>query len=165
MAGGGPKGVIELYDLRKLAKNASALKTIDHHKKSINAAYFSLDGNFLLSVSQDDTVKVVADYLTDAMETGTLRHDNFTGRWLSTFRPTFDPKSPSSFLLGSMSRPREMNVFALERTEKKSKNVEIRTAATLRGDALSSVCSRNAFHPTLDMIAGGNSSGRIHLFR
>lgn len=33
------------------------------------------------------------------------------------------------------------------------------------GEFLSSVCSINAFHPTLPVFAGGNSSGRLHVFQ
>lgn len=31
-------------------------------------------------------------------------------------------------------------------------------------DYLGSVCSLNALHPTLDLVVGTNSSGRLHVF-
>ena len=37
-------------------------------------------------------------------------------------------------------------------------------AATLRGEPLASVCSILAFHPGREVAAGGNSSGRVHVF-
>ena len=36
---------------------------------------------------------------------------------------------------------------------------------TFKGEWLNSVCSINAFHPTIPILAGGNSSGRVHIFR
>ena len=30
---------------------------------------------------------------------------------------------------------------------------------------LASVCSLNAFHPTRNVLVGGNSSGRVHVFK
>jgi hypothetical protein len=37
--------------------------------------------------------------------------------------------------------------------------------AAIKDDSLASVCSRNGFHPTLNIIIGGNSSGRVHIIR
>ena len=34
-----------------------------------------------------------------------------------------------------------------------------------RGEHLQSVCSLNVFHPTRNLVAGGNSSGRVHIFK
>ena len=77
------------------------------HDKSINAGYVSPDGSSLVTVSQDSTVKVwqqpecngigclvpLGSKETVKPTSGaSLRHDNHTGRWLSTFHPAFDPK-------------------------------------------------------------------------
>jgi WD40 repeat protein len=77
------------------------------HDKSINAGYVSPDGSSLVTVSQDSTVKVwqqpecngttclVPPGSKDSVKpssVASLRHDNHTGRWLSTFHPAFDPK-------------------------------------------------------------------------
>ena len=93
----------------------------------------------------------------------------FVYRWLSTFRPTFDPKHPASFVLGSMDRPRRVEVFspsdALTSTKVDSNPFSLSLIANIQNDVLNSVCSRNCFHPTLDIIVGGNSSGRVHVIR
>ena len=40
-----------------------------------------------------------------------------------------------------------------------------RRIGVLRGDLLASVCSRNCWHPNLDVICGGHSSGKLYVFR
>lgn len=166
VTGGGPKGFIGFHDIRKLGKkgDSSAFHSIDHHKKSINAAYVSPDGQYLVSVSQDNTVKLVRNYLNKNSSSFSLRHDNFTGRWLSTFRPSFDPKAPSTFVLGSMEHPRVVEVFS-PRISTKTDDLSLHRDAVLKSEFLGSVCSRNAFHHDMTVIAGCNSSGRVHIFR
>jgi WD40 repeat protein len=163
-------GVIALHDIRKMSgsrskgSSSSLLHSVDQHSKSINAAYISPDGEFLVSVSQDNTVKVVRNFMGDKAATHTLKHNNVTGRWLSTFRTAFDPKAPSSFVLGSMVQPRRIEVFRPEYDGSKN-TVSLMTDAVLEGEYLGSVCSRNCFHPSANIVAGGNSSGRVHIFR
>ena len=41
-----------------------------------------------------------------------LRHDNHTGRWLTPFRATWDPKTENCFVIGSLGHPRKV-VFIL----------------------------------------------------
>ena len=158
--------------------------TLDLHSKSINCATVSPDGQYLVSVSLDNTIKCSTNFLNTSVETTsqpskksrtmamdtplpvlssplkttTLRHDNHTGRWLSTFRPAFDPKQGHCFSLGSMAQPRGIEVFVPTADH-------IKLECILRSDWLGSVCSRNCFHPYVPAILGGNSSGRVHLFR
>jgi WD40 repeat protein len=167
-AGGGTCGYIAVHDIRKPG-GGNKLKTVHElreHTKSINAAYVSPNGQFIVSVSQDNTVKACSADFTDTTSNPvvcTLPHDNHTGVWLSTFRPTFDPKSDSAFVLGSMDRPRRIEVF---NPQKEGDNdFAINLLANLQSYNLVSVCSRNCFHRSLDVIAGGNSSGRVHILR
>lgn len=193
---------IYIYDNRyQSSSNGKSLKpfnTLALHSKSINAAYTSCDGHSLVSVSQDNTIRSWTNFIdptTDSHST-VIRHDNITGRWLSTFRPTFDPKSPSTFIVGSMLQPRRVDVFHVSSSPsssststsdtmtttstKRSKSsttpslndttikIQIQSIDmihTLSSEFLNSVCSRNAFHNTKHIIACGNSSGRIHVFR
>ncbi len=108
--------------------------------------------------------------------TSVLRHDNNTGRWLSTFRPSFDPKRDHTFVLGSMDRPRRVEIFTFSGSGsfsgsngKKSQVADsahpIQLLQAVQGEYLGSVCSRNCFHPSLNVIAAGNSSGRLHILR
>jgi WD40 repeat protein len=181
---------ISLYDVRKGSSSSSAalkpLTTLLGHTHSINAAHISPDGEFLVSVSQDHTIRTWRNFLQPPVEADCVvtRHDNNTGRWLSTLRPTFDPKHANAFLLGCLLQPRRIEVFAPvitstmgspsavgKATGRQKIKAEGGDAYTLnllcylQDDELGSVCSRNAFHPSLDVIAGGNSSGRVHIFR
>ena len=158
-------GSICMHDLRKRSTSGiwKPVLTLSHHTKSINASYCSPDGKSLVSVSQDNTIRMYTDFVTatDAkdVKTSKIYHDNHTGRWLSTFRPTFDPKHAHFFVLGSMDRPRRVELFNCN-------NNELQCIANIQSDPyLGSVCSRNCFHPSLNIILGGNSSGRLHVIR
>mmetsp|Transcript_17986 Transcript_17986/g.30093 ORF Transcript_17986/g.30093 Transcript_17986/m.30093 type:complete len:576 (+) Transcript_17986:99-1826(+) len=178
-ASSGMNGYIAVHDMRKIKADSSKLCqplfSINRHSKSINAAYLSPgSGQHLVAVSLDNTVSICHDIMSNASRPviSTFSHDNHTGRWLSTLKPSFDPHvehaSFTSFLLGSMAKPRRVEVYTLPSSSPKSvtefsvKKSEI----DLRGEFLGSVCSRNCFHPSQKhVIAGGNSSGKVHLFR
>ena len=87
--------------------------------------------------------------------THSIRHDNHTGRWLTTFHAVWHPRY-EIFGVGSMSKPRVVEVFGQGKRQ-----------CAVGGDALTAVASRLAFHPRTDRIilAGGNSSGRVTIVR
>jgi len=172
--GSGMRGDIIFTDIRKVGKTgkATSLLTLDVgdgnsciHSRSINAAMISPDGLDMISVSQDNTVKLwkldsksALPHKQKTKAAAVLRHDNHTGRWLSTFHPTFDPKVGSAFVLGSMEKPRRMEVFGP--TADKIDRMRV-----FKDDLLSAVVSRCCFHPILDIVVGGNSSGRCYVWR
>lgn len=164
----GSVGEISLWDMRKCSNKGSKVKplvTVTGHTKSINAAYASPDGKYVISASQDNTLRLWkgwegAKSTASRIKSQHRPHDNHTGRWLSTFRPVWDLKHPHSFVTGSMSKPRCVEVFTVD-----DKAQQLTAATVLRSDPLASVCSRNAVHPTLDVIAASNSSGRVHILR
>lgn len=84
------------------------------------------------------------------------RHNNNTGRWLTRFRAIWDPKQEDCFVVGSMARPRQIEVYQ-------------DTGKLLHSfyniDCLGSVCSINVVHPSKNILVGGNSSGRLHVFK
>lgn len=171
-------GYISVHDIRKLSPKTPSICDLNAHSLSINAAYSSPGGEYLVSVSQDNTVKVWKDWLRMAQlhsstksRTGnapitsanhSFKHDNHTGRWLSTFRPVFDVKNPTTFALGCMEHPRRMDLFTI--TESLDGSVTT-TVKKLSSPNLNSICSRNSFHPFENILAVGNSSGRVHVFR
>jgi WD40 repeat protein len=217
-AAGDAAGSMNVWDIRKVGGGGSSRKassgagaispvlTFSGHSKSINAAYASPDGRYVLSVSQDNTIRCWGG-MHEALRTGaeaasgaakksaaggggggggsggvrftSKAHDNVTGRWLSTFRPQWDPKHPHAFLLGSMSQPRCLELFEIAEGSEGTKEKEtqrpgdsatnitfsIAAAYVMRGDGLNSVVSRNYAHPTQHIIAAANSSGRVHVFR
>mmetsp|Transcript_471 Transcript_471/g.785 ORF Transcript_471/g.785 Transcript_471/m.785 type:complete len:574 (+) Transcript_471:11-1732(+) len=165
-AGSGKAGSICIHDVRKAGKSWKPLVEINEHSKSINAAVVSEDGHFCVSVSLDNTVRTWTNFTDPSVKPSceVMRRDNHTGRWLCTFKPTFDPKFPSCFALGCMQKQRVVELFHIEQSPSKSAP-STRLLRQIGSDSLQSVCSRNAFHPHLNVIAGGNSSGRVHLFR
>jgi WD40 repeat protein len=157
---------IAIRDIRRVGKKWDPITVLDGHTKSINASYVSPDGKYLVSVALDDTVLTWRNFTlprTDYnYECHVLRHNNFTGRWLSTFRPAFDPKRANTMVLGSMNQPRRVEIYNVAT---KGDIYHLNLISNLDGEYLASVNSRNCFHPIVEAVLGSNSSGKVHLFR
>jgi hypothetical protein len=154
---------VKLWDLRKVGGGKSAAKPAllgtFEDANSVNSCSFNASGSRLLAVGQSNRLHLFAG--PQASSGGQLKpahslaHDNRTGRYLAVFHAAWDPRDDDAFLCGSMMQPRRVELFHAKD--------KIKLALNLTGDGLSSVCSRNAFHPTLDLVAGVNASGRLHL--
>uniref|UniRef100_A0A804LQA6 DROUGHT SENSITIVE 1 n=1 Tax=Zea mays TaxID=4577 RepID=A0A804LQA6_MAIZE len=82
-----------IWDIRRMKKKGSESLKVLEYNKSIQSAYFSPSGNMLATTSLDDTVRIFdIDNFDDSC---TLKHDNRTGRWLSTFKYEFHALSHS----------------------------------------------------------------------
>ncbi|XP_068814550.1 WD repeat-containing protein 76 isoform X2 [Struthio camelus] len=149
-----------IYDVRYLKSNGNKpVSSLDGHTKSVASAYFSpVTGNRVLTVCADDKLRIYdTSCLSSAVAVlSTVRHNNNTGRWLTRFRAIWDPKQEDCFVVGSMARPRQIEIFQ-------------DTGKLLHSfyniDYLGSVCSINVVHPTKNILVGGNSSGRLHVFK
>ncbi|NXX50985.1 WDR76 protein, partial [Tricholaema leucomelas] len=133
---------VAVYDVRylKTSKN-KPVSSLQGHTKSVASAYFSpVTGHRVVTVCADDK----------------LRHNNNTGRWLTRFRAIWDPKQEKCFVVGSLVQPRRIEVF-----QDTGKLVH----TFCNPDCLASVCSINVVHPSRNILVGGNSSGRLHVFR
>ncbi|KFP87330.1 WD repeat-containing protein 76, partial [Apaloderma vittatum] len=136
-----------IYDVRYLkSKGNKAVSSLTGHTKSVASAYFSpVTGNRVVTVCADDKLRVYdTTSLTSVALLSTIR-----------FRAIWDPKREDCFVVGSMARPRQIQVF--------------RDTGTLlhsfwNADCLGSVCSINVLHPSKNILVGGNSSGRLHVF-
>lgn len=143
---------------------------------SVNCAYWNPTGSLLLSVTQGDHLRVFRDPHTGfAGDRGagdaaavSVRHDNKTGRYLPVFHAGWDPKCPSAFVMGSMNKQRQVEVFHVAQSTpaggSKHQPLTCSKVAALSGECLASVQSRNAFHPFLDVVVCANASGRVHIF-
>ena len=89
-----------------------------------------------------------------------LYHNNHTGRWLTKFKPTFDPKRNNIFVLGCMEQPRCIEIFHSPPGEETGVSAIMR----LRDDLVGSVQSLNEFHCSQEIIASANSSGRVSIW-
>jgi hypothetical protein len=93
---------------------------------------------------------------TPLVATKRVRHDNRTGRWLSTFMAQWHPTA-DIFVVGSMKQPRCIELYDDNGNQLRA----------IQGDALTAVASRCCFHPSQDklIVVGGNSSGRMTVLR
>lgn len=161
----------KIWDIRKMGSKrrpAPVATLLDH--RSVNNAEFSPDGGCLLSAGQANCIRLYYDahqlsgVVEDSGASRSIHHDNQTGRYLAVFHAKWDPKTTNSFVIGSMAKPRQVEVFSTARAES-GKKAQCTRIASLQGDELSSVQSRNCFHPRLDAVICGNASGRVHVFR
>ncbi|XP_009575104.1 PREDICTED: WD repeat-containing protein 76, partial [Fulmarus glacialis] len=149
-----------IYDVRYLKSNGNKpVSSLKGHTKSVASAYFSpVTGNRVVTVCADDKLRVydTTSLSSTAAVLSTLRHNNNTGRWLTRFRAIWDPKQEDCFVVGSMARPRQIEVF-------QDTGKLLHSFYNL--DCLGSVCSINVVHPSKNILVGGNSSGRLHVFK
>jgi len=152
-------GSVAFWDIRNVKNMKSKLSSL-HRTRSATSAYFSpLTGSQVLVTSMDDFVTindVDSAGVVSASARCCFRHDNHVGRWLTSFRSTWDPKFDKYAVVGSMKKPRQIDIFS---SEQKS------TALMhLTHENLNSINSLNVFHPSVNMLAGGNSSGKVYLW-
>jgi len=153
---------VTLWDDRKPKKEVWTIA----HTNSINNATFNPTGDHLLITCQNHMLYVHPDPVAGNFTASNppdvttaqyrIKHNNNTGRWLSKFWPTWDPKHPDAFVIGSLEQPRRIEVFSA------SSGFQI---ASVRSEWMNSVQSINQFHPTRNILVGVNSSGRVHFFR
>lgn len=162
---------VKLWDLRKFKTPKVAHKpttgckplAIQQAGKSVNSAFFSPSGKTIVSTTMNNYLD-----LTDNMHTqsGTvkattkIRHDNHTGRWLSTFMAQWHPTMTSQemFVVGCMKQPRTVELFS---------GADGKRLRGISGESLTAVVSRCCLHPREDrlIVVGGNSSGRVTVAR
>ncbi|XP_055274344.1 WD repeat-containing protein 76 isoform X1 [Moschus berezovskii] len=150
---------VHIYDARCLNPSRNQpLISLTEHTKSIASAYFSpLTGNRVVTTCADCKLRIFDSSCMSSkipLRT-TIRHNTITGRWLTRFQAVWDPKQEDCVIVGSMAHPRRVEVF-----HETGKWVH----SFLGGECLASVCSISAMHPTRYILAGGNSSGRVHVF-
>ncbi|XP_066184241.1 WD repeat-containing protein 76 [Sylvia atricapilla] len=149
-----------VFDVRYLkAKGNKPLSSLTGHTKSVASAYFSpVTGSRVVTVCADDKLRVYDTTSLSPTVTvlSSIRHNNNTGRWLTRFRAIWDPKQEHCFLVGSMAQPRQIQLF------QDTGNL-LHTFCNM--ELLSSVCSINVVHPSQNILVGGNSSGRLHVFK
>lgn len=90
------------------------------------------------------------------MEPATIvRHNNQTGRWVTILKPKWQAAPRDNiqkFVIGNMNR--FVDVFAADGEQ----------LAQLDGEEITAVPAVAHFHPTMDWVAGGNSSGKLTLW-
>lgn len=157
-----------MWDLRKFQDSRNGK---NHHSpvalasyncgKSVNSAFFSPSGRSVVTTTMANKLDLFENLHQATTSKApkpmtSIRHDNMTGRWLSTFMANWHPEE-DIFVVGSMERPRCVEVF----------DDHGRCLHTVSGSALTAVASRCCFHPSTSKltIVGGNSSGRVTIIR
>eukprot|EP01135_Chromosphaera_perkinsii_P006759 Nk52_evm7s578 gene=Nk52_evmTU7s578 len=152
------------------------------HTKAISSAFFSpATGKYINTVSYDNKIRIY-DYAKSSPDenkserrsiypTQAITHNNQTGRWLTTFKAEWHPQSDNVFFCGSMNHPRQIDCFEgisagpSGGAAPDAAAVNFKQIAALKDeDCLSSVCSIVKCHPSQNVVVGGNSSGRVHVF-
>jgi WD40 repeat protein len=168
---GGKYGNISLYDVRKAGDSWEPFVTLSEHTKAINGFRMSPDGHYLVSVSQDDTVKIWRNFLSqDDYKVTSIDHfhnNDDRRRFVSTILPVFDLKHTSTFALGSMESPRRIEIFELpQRAAGDESELTVSPPSLLiNEDLLTTICARVCFHPFRNVVVGGNASGKVYLFK
>ncbi|KAK3103121.1 hypothetical protein FSP39_016628 [Pinctada imbricata] len=117
-------GDVALVDTR--AKGAEAEHLYWLHDKSLRTlSIHPVDKNIFVTASTDN-------------------HDNHTGRWLTNFRPTWHPTREDLFVVGSMARPRQIELYGIDGS---------RLVTLTNPEFLGSVCSLNVIHPTRNVVS------------
>ncbi|KAK5604914.1 hypothetical protein CRENBAI_006508 [Crenichthys baileyi] len=149
---------VSIYDSRYLKKTKSkAVSHLHGHALAITSAYFSSwTGNRVLTSCMDNHIRVydTSSLTAEPPLLKSISHDMHTGRWLSKISAVWDPKQDDCFVVGSMKRPRRVEVF----------HESGRLLHSFMDENVGTVLSVTAFHPTRNALLGGNSSGRMHVF-
>ena len=146
--------LVSVWDVRKLKKNAKAIHNLAHAKSS-QAAYWCPDGSgALLTTCYDDALRVWKPDENSAKPAVVIKHNNQTGRWVLPFRAVWSAAGDGVFC-GSMQR----HVEIFDPTTGKS------FAKYSSPEHMTAIASRLACHPTLNYVAAGTASGRVHVYR
>ncbi|XP_058636667.1 WD repeat-containing protein 76 isoform X2 [Onychostoma macrolepis] len=150
---------VNVYDLRHLKRNNNlAVGELIGHSRGVASAFFSpLTGNRVLTTCMDNMIRVFDTSLMNGRSPvlNSIKHNMQTGRWLSKLSAVWDSKQQDCFVIGSVDRPRRMQVYH-------ESGRRLHTFQNM--DHLTTVCSITAFHPSRNTLLGGNSSGRLHIF-
>nr|XP_050023855.1 WD repeat-containing protein 76-like isoform X1 [Dermacentor andersoni] len=153
---GSTDATVKLWDSRMMSRRSLVPLGMQAHNRSCSAAFLSpVEGNKVVSTSFDDTIRIcnVNQATGEIKQQVTLKHNNMTGRWLSPLRAVWMPGCDELFLVGSMEYPRRIEVYSSSGT----------LLYKFMGESLASVCSLIDVHPERLIIAGGNSSGKLHI--
>ncbi|XP_060590790.1 WD repeat-containing protein 76-like [Ruditapes philippinarum] len=152
----GVAGGFSVWDQRNLKPKKSKALCELAFGKNINSAYFSpVTGKHILATSINDKLRIY-----DSSKIGPnikvkrcICHNNRNGRL--TFRAAWHPAREDCFIVGSMNWPREISLISVAGKKLHAFRDE---------EYVNSVCFLHALHPTLNLVAGTNNSGRVFVF-
>ncbi|TYH13075.1 hypothetical protein ES288_A06G115800v1 [Gossypium darwinii] len=151
MATSSTDGTACIWDLRSMSGHKlKTLKTVSH-SRAVHSAYFSPSGSSLATTSLDNKVGIISG--VNFEDACMIYHDNWTGRWLSSFRGIWG-WDDSYIFIGNMKR----GVDVISPSQK-------RTVMTLQSPEMSAIPCRFDAHPyEIGMLAGATSGGQVYLW-
>ncbi len=145
-----------IWDRRSLKPEDSIPVARFEYKRAVTAVNFHPTiPDCLVSTCYDDSVRIHRSVLSDRPKELTVRHNNQTGRWITTFKAYWDPKSTDDLgyvVLGDMNRGLDL----IDGTSGVTHN--------FTSDYLTAQPAVNASHSILDLIVSGNASGKLALW-
>ncbi|CAH1389380.1 unnamed protein product [Nezara viridula] len=144
-----------IYDIRQCSAQKAIPLIEMQHNKGLTSAFFSPAGDQVLSTSNDDYVRIftIPDLCKASLKKA-IPHNNHTGRWLSVFKAMWHPSRNDVFFIGSLLHPRRIQIY----------NNDGKLISELRNEEMTTISPVLSAHPVLPLIAGGNSSGKVHAF-
>ncbi|XVE71090.1 hypothetical protein DITRI_Ditri10aG0122500 [Diplodiscus trichospermus] len=140
-----------IWDLRSMSAHKPKTLTTLSYGKVVHFAYFSPSGSSLATTSSDNKVGVIIG--VNFEDVSMIYHDNWTGRWLSTFR-AIRGWDDSYLFIGCMKRG--VDVISL---------AQRRTIMTLQSPQMFAIPCRFDSHPyEVEMLAGATSGGQVYMW-
>ncbi|WVZ85237.1 hypothetical protein U9M48_032184 [Paspalum notatum var. saurae] len=148
---------VRIWDVRSMKKKGQESLNVLEFNRAIQSAYFSPSGNMLATTSLDDTVRIFN--VDNFDESCILKHDNRTGRWLSTFKAIWG-WNDSNLFVGNMKRA--IDVISVNYSEKRLTASYI---AFLESEHMTAIPCRFSLHPyKVGHLAGASSGGKVFLW-
>jgi WD40 repeat protein len=147
---------IAIWDIRKMKKNPTPVHSYKHDLAVTSARFNSISGTKIVSVSNDNWIRIWANVDKIGIKDENLkkiRHRNLTGRWVSNLEARWHPNSDDVFMIGSMDRA--VDVFSSTG----------RRIVALVDEKLTSIPALNVFHSSRNIIASGNASGKVFVWK
>ncbi|NWU83253.1 WDR76 protein, partial [Onychorhynchus coronatus] len=154
-----------VFDVRYLKpKGNQPVSSLTGHTKSVASAYFSpATGSRVVTVCADDKLReqwntqvlLIFKKQPKKPQPKTMKPTKQKPAKTCLMNMNTKCSEEHCFLVGSMAQPRQINVF-------QDTGKLLHSFYNL--DCLSSVCPINVVHPSRNILVGGNSSGRLHVF-
>ncbi|XP_072963348.1 DNA damage-binding protein cmr1 [Typha angustifolia] len=144
-------GMACIWDLRSIKRNrVECLKTVQHFR-AIHSAYFSPSGSCLATTSYDNRVGILTG--TNFDDQRMIKHNNKTGKWLSSFRAIWG-WDDSYLYLGNMKRA--VDIISINKL----------AITSLESEHMTSIPCRFAAHPYKQgSLASATAGGKVYLWR
>ncbi|KAJ3698376.1 hypothetical protein LUZ61_002081 [Rhynchospora tenuis] len=143
-------GFVRLWDLRCIDKDQPKSIKEAAHNRAVHSAYFSPTGNSIVSTSFDDTVRIWSYPQFENLST--IRHNNQTGRWLSSFRAIWG-WNDSYIFIGNMQRA--VDVISTEDSV---------VTTPLQSEYMTNIPCRFATHPYEEGRLACAGGGKLYLW-